>query len=484
MEFNDPAVKAPEDSQTMYPLEPVFHQGLIALGVLGTISFLSSSLLFMYITYRLIRWQFIRRSQQQRLSGTDPNPNAAQDEDLSLGLAERHYSRLKVKTKFPSLPVPQLNNPDRQYSRAANPVLLLIYNLLFADIQQSLAFVLSLIWLGEDGIIVPSSTCWAQAWFLTTGKLASSGFLSAISVNTYLTIVRGYKPPQCVFHLSIAAVWIFSYIMTMAGIVATDNGKEYGGFYVRAGLWCWVNCKYGQLRLWLEYFWVFLAIFLTTILHLLIFIHLYRKRQSSRYLPNRRLSLRGDINEPPRPSGHHPAFLVYPIIYILCTTPLALARMLALAGSDPSYKFYCWAGSMLASHGWLNVVLWSTTILFIGSRDIEDTGLDRFAFVRTPHHRRFGNMIWVRGGNTNRQQQQGGGGGGPRRAWLSSSLPARGAQSHGAQRSTSEETLRRDESRSGDNGIQMEVVTTVVVESADSNPGDLKLSRDSIDKGS
>jgi hypothetical protein len=237
MELNGTTEKTPEDARTITPLGGVFHQGLVALSVLGTISFISSSLLFLYITYRLIKWQCVRRSQRQRLSGTDPNPNAAQDEDLSLGLAERHYSRLKVKTKFPSLPVPQMNQPDRPYSRAANPVLLLIYNLLFADIQQSLAFVLSIIWLGKDGIFVPSSTCWAQAWFLTTGKLASSGFLTAISINTYLTVVRGCRPPQCAFHLVIAGVWIFAYMMTMAGIVATNNGYDEGGFYVRAGLW-------------------------------------------------------------------------------------------------------------------------------------------------------------------------------------------------------------------------------------------------------
>ena len=51
--------------------------------------------------------------------------------------------------------------------------------------------------------------------------------------------------------------------------------------------------------------------------------------------------------------------------------------------------------------GWLNVLLWSTTIIFIGDHDIRETGLEKFAFLRTPQ-RVYGNMVMVQGGNDGR----------------------------------------------------------------------------------
>ena len=72
-----------------------------------------------------------------------------------------------------------------------------------------------------------------------------------------------------------------------------------------------------------------------------------------------------------------------------------------MAGVEVSVLFFCVAGALIASNGWLDVVLFSTTrhhIIFDAPADSEDTGLDTFAFMRTPHTRRYGNMVWVQGG--------------------------------------------------------------------------------------
>lgn len=112
---------------------------------------------------------------------------------------------------------------------------------------------------------------------------------------------------------------------------------------------------------------------------------------------------------PPRPSGHHPAFLIYPFIYLLVTGPLATGRMLTMAGYNVSMTFYLFAGALSASHGFLNVALWSTCILIMGHKEQESLGLDRF--MRTPKERTYGNMIWIQGGNG--QASGDGRGGGP-----------------------------------------------------------------------
>ncbi|GKT89586.1 integral membrane protein [Colletotrichum tofieldiae] len=311
---------------------------------------------------------------------------------------------------------------------APNQFLMLIYNLLLADIQQSLAFLLNASWLSRNAIVVESTTCWAQGWFISTGDLASSAFITTIAVHTYLSVVRDYKLPTWAFWTMVGSVWFFIYALAVAGIIITNNGAADGGLYVRAAAWCWVNVRYEAMRLYLHYLWMFVSFFITAILYILIFNHI-RRTDPSLQLPSssnnttssnsksnrgRRLSHthtrsqsgppKSSHGEPPAttPSnaGHHPAFLIYPIIYILCTAPLALGRVITMAGKQVSLEYFCLAGSMIASNGWLDVLLFSTTrhvIIFNASPDYEETGLETFAFMRTPANRRYGNMVWVQG---------------------------------------------------------------------------------------
>lgn len=197
---------------------------------------------------------------------------------------------------------------------------------------------------------------------------------------------------------------------------------------------------YQNLRLSLHYLWIFISLAFTTVIYLIIFFHLHFHRKHSptcclaagsahsllgEHYPNpdpNRLSPAATITSsvpasprsamtdmtakrlPPIPeSARHPTFLLYPLIYVLCTFPLAAGRIASMAGHDVSLAYFCFAGSMIASAGWLDVALYSTTrrsIVFSGGEGpySQDTGLDTFAFMRTPPDRRFGNLVYVSGG--------------------------------------------------------------------------------------
>jgi hypothetical protein len=118
-----------------------------------------------------------------------------------------------------------------------NQFVVLLYNLLLADIHQSMAFVLNAVWLARDGIEVGTATCWAQGWFVSTGDLASSLFITAIAIHTYLVAIRGWKPPQWAVVSTCVGLWVFDYLMVAVGIGVTGNGASGGGFYVRAAAW-------------------------------------------------------------------------------------------------------------------------------------------------------------------------------------------------------------------------------------------------------
>lgn len=165
-------------SSTLAPLPDVLSHGLVAVATFGLLSFFCSTSLFLYLTYRMLTWK--------KRAGISP----------------------------------------------MNQFLFLIYNLLFADIQQALAFLLNINSLKDDGIIVGTSTCWAQAWFISTGDLASSVFISAIACHTFFSVVKSYRPPNWAFYTGIAGCWTFIYGLAIIGVVMHPRD-----FYVRATAW-------------------------------------------------------------------------------------------------------------------------------------------------------------------------------------------------------------------------------------------------------
>jgi hypothetical protein len=53
--------------------------------------------------------------------------------------------------------------------------------------------------------------------------------------------------------------------------------------------------------------------------------------------------------------------IIYPIVYVVCTLPLAGGRMAAMTGVRIPYWWYCLAGAMITSCGWLDVLLYALT---------------------------------------------------------------------------------------------------------------------------
>lgn len=181
---------------------------------------------------------------------------------------------------------------------------------------------------------------------------------------------------------------------------------------------CWINEEFETLRLLSHYLYIFMSIILTSVLYMLVFLNI-RSRilpprlQSRKYTNSLKRTYSADSSitqqsvspEPPAQlnAGHHPAFLIYPIIYVFCTLPLALGRIATMAGSDVPLGYFCAAGALIVSNGWLDVLLWGTTrrTLVFGPVDNADAlGLDTFNFMRTPPQREFGNMVWVQGAAT------------------------------------------------------------------------------------
>lgn len=480
----------PPVSDTLTGLPPAHRSGLIAVAFFGTLSFVTSSILFAFLTVKLVRWRLAPPPPSPTLEERRAAEDAKNTNDIVLGLTSKHFGPERGRTG--NAPTAAVQAPYKR--KAPNQFLILVYNLLLADMHQATAFMLNISWLSRDEISVGTHTCWAQGFFVSNGDLAASCFITAIALHTYFAIVRGYRPPHRVLYTLIALLWVFVYLLGGLGIAITNNGKGVGGLYVRAAAWCWMNVTYESYRLWLHYFWIFASLATTSVLYTLIFLFLRSKKNAAP--PDTRQNNQGSDSgldaaaAAMTASGHHPAFLVYPVIYVLCTAPLAFGRIATMAGAHVSTEYFCLAGALIASNGWLDVVLFSTTrdsILFKSSVDTEEDGIGTFAFMRTPHGRRYGNMVWVQGGLNDGTNRSGGSGGvrGQRkngsRGWevLGERMGWRGTLGRSSSRASrrdnwpmgpgalSQESLRTggaDMPDGGNNAIMLDTVTTVVVE--------------------
>lgn len=161
-----------------------------------------------------------------------------------------------------------------------------------------------------------------------------------------------------------------SYAMAIIGIAMHSSD-----FYVRAGAWCWINGKYDSERLWLHYLWILIAEFGTIILYSTMVIILRRRIKSSYYAntPGRERLAKAAAN----------AIVMYPLVYVICTLPLASARVASSVGADVDFLTLCVAGAMITSNGWLDVLLYSLTrraLIFSPDPPEHMRALDTFAW--------------------------------------------------------------------------------------------------------
>ncbi|KAH7143729.1 hypothetical protein EDB81DRAFT_503282 [Dactylonectria macrodidyma] len=448
------------EGQTLSPLPANLKSGLTAITLLAFISFFSSCALFFYLSYKLVSWQLFlkdrRASQVQQQTGS-----LQKAIDFTLGIDGIFTDENNNDTTTQGT---QPGDADVQHApRQPNQFLILIINLLLADMHQGVAFFLNVEWLRRGAIVVDTPTCFTQGLFVSLGDLSSSMFITAIAVHTYLAVVKRRRVGQGVLYLFIAAIWVFVYAISFLPIAATRGGAEYGGFFVRAGSWCWMNKKYENLRLFTHYLWIFIALAVTSLLYTGIFLSIRRQARADR---NVKPDDDGDSTQ--LRLNYNPAFLIYPVIYVLCTLPLAMGRIATMAGANVPLGYFCFAGAMIASNGSFDCLLFGTTrnvILFASKYEVDtaDLGLKTFNFMKTPTNRRFGNVISIQGGRQRSEDNDGAVGG-----WWTWSKRGGGSDPRGRKgmtRTTSQESLRGP-------AIHMDMVTSVVVEVDDSKDRD------------
>lgn len=94
-----------------------------------------------------------------------------------------------------------------------NQYVLLIFNLLLADFQQAVGFMICLVWASTGVVQHQTAACNLQGWLVQTSDPASGLFVLAIATHTCAVVLRGRQLPHGVFVACIIALWAFVLVL-------------------------------------------------------------------------------------------------------------------------------------------------------------------------------------------------------------------------------------------------------------------------------
>ena len=69
--------------------------------------------------------------------------------------------------------------------------------------------------------------------------------------------------------------------------------------------------------------------------------------------------------------------VMYPAVYVILTLPIAVGRMVAMTGTALPDVFFCIAGSLLTSCGWIDALLYTLTRRILVTNDISTAQYNR-----------------------------------------------------------------------------------------------------------
>ncbi|KAF4258383.1 hypothetical protein CNMCM8812_006387 [Aspergillus fumigatus] len=194
---------------------------------------------------------------------------------------------------------------------AHNQYVLLIYNLLLVDIQQATAFLLCLHWFARGGVNYPSAACVLQGWWIQTADPGSGLFVLAIAIHTGAVVLRGRQLPYTTFVWCVVGLWAF---IILLGLIAVGLYGSRTSVISEAG---WMK-QAAALR---------------------------QNHQESLNRLNRVVVY----------------MVIYPLVYVLLSLPLAEGRMSTARHVVPSKEYFAAAGALMALSGLVDVVVYTLT---------------------------------------------------------------------------------------------------------------------------
>ncbi|KAK4098580.1 hypothetical protein N658DRAFT_431714 [Parathielavia hyrcaniae] len=153
----------------------------------------------------------------------------------------------------------------------------------FASIANVGASIACLI--GYSGILAgeESALCQTQAFLLEMFMQSDPWWSFAMAVNVYVVFFMSYSPNGFRQHLWLYCLACFG-IPAVPAVICLFYAPNGQRIYGDATLWCWINDKYNQLRIFTYYLPIWTCIFLSAVIYAAVGVRVFRHRSQLRNL--------------------------------------------------------------------------------------------------------------------------------------------------------------------------------------------------------
>ncbi|TIC05401.1 hypothetical protein E3Q16_02176 [Wallemia mellicola] len=188
-----------------------------------------------------------------------------------------------------------------------------LVSLFVSHFIYGVGFAIGFQWAATQYISV-GPLCDVQGTFLQIGDLGYAFWSGAIAYHTFNLLYFRQSPPNWVNKGILTVCWILQIILPIIGPAAVaypNRLYDYSG-----GTWCWISGNSNDEE----------AIYIGT-----------KVRRKARSL------------------------LIYPLVYAILLTPVSIVKIGSMAGWRSPFWLACLSGVMIASSGWLDVLLFLYT---------------------------------------------------------------------------------------------------------------------------
>ncbi|KIJ45885.1 hypothetical protein M422DRAFT_250671 [Sphaerobolus stellatus SS14] len=272
-----------------------------------------------------------------------------------------------------------------------------LISLLFCDLLQGTAFALNYHW-ARLGSMSEGTVCTVQGVVSQIGDLGAALWSTVIAFHTFWLLFLVRHPHPWTIPVIFVLGWTILIFLPIIGPTALQR-SSYGYFFGLTGAWCWIGNAYKVERVLFLYAWVFLALGTSFIFYSLIYLrfsnfltpdlngalhincwssfsrkrrHLSKRRthavssstdsgilkRSKRFcFPSRepRISENDTHNDMAstniRLRRIARRIMWYPIVYAVVVIPVCVCRMAVLAGWQPPFGLFVFAGICFGSSG-------------------------------------------------------------------------------------------------------------------------------------
>ncbi|KAG8945153.1 hypothetical protein FRC03_001795 [Tulasnella sp. 419] len=222
----------------------------------------------------------------------------------------------------------------------------------------------------HDGRITPDSFCTAQGVIKQCGSVGVAFSTLSIAVYTFIVLFLRLQLPSTRWLplMVIGLICLFIFMITVIASQTLTNPPYYGP----SRFWCWINPKYGSMRLGTEYALMWLTAFMNILLYVPLFlvlrgniqVDLEGRNRSS--IPKVKLTWKTIQRDDAWNQGRKERkesntiatqMLAYPIVYIILILPMSIVRWTEPRRSEWS----AFAGVIYNSSGLVNSFLYVVT---------------------------------------------------------------------------------------------------------------------------